>query len=347
MSSTLPELDLNYDRFLDKTSILYGETGTGKSFVMVAILAELKPHVDQIIVISPTDRQNHTYDKGIVPLPCIHYTISAQLLDDIWDRQEALASVYTKANNPKVLCALFGRIKNSHKACSIISDINSKLRTYEKEVREVDYNELSIRGKIEDMEKECKRLIIHIYKHYINENRRYLEELELCADELYSLRFLNLNPRMVIIFDDCTDLLRKFKTHRVMQKIFYQGRWALITALIACHTDKALDPELKKNAAVSMFTGEAAANAYFERPSNDLDKAAKTAARAAVRTAFTPLATYQKLAWVRTEKKFYRFTAIKHEDFKFGSPILWEYCRQIEAAAGTVSSDNKFIDSFL
>lgn len=344
---TLQEFDFDYKRFLDRTTILYGESGTGKSFVMVDVLHQLKTYVEQIIVISPTDRQNHTYDKGIVPLPCIHYSITPKLLDDIWERQNALAAVYTKANNVDILKKLFDRVSNSSYERGIIDSINRKRRDYEREINDETTDEGSAKGKIADMETECKKLIILIYKHCINKYKIPLSKLSLTKDEIFTLKYLNLNPRLVIIFDDCTDLLKKFRAHPVMQKLFYQGRWAFITALIACHTDKALDAELRKNAFVNIFTGEKSAISYFTRKSNDLDKEEMLRANTARKTAFTPMAKHQKLVYVRAEDKFYKFTATAREGLRFGSSVIWEYCRQIQAEAGSINTDNKFIGGFM
>lgn len=344
--TSLPELEFNYTKFLDKTTILYGESHTGKSFVIIDILHHLKPYVDQIIVISPTDPQNHTYDKGIVPLPCIHYTISAKLLDDIWSRQNALASVYTKANKIEILRDLFDRVNNSM-AKSVIENINNKKRTYEKEILQDNVDETTAKAKIDEMGRECERLIILIYKHFINTEREKLVKLPLNSDEKFTLKYLNLNPRIVVIFDDCTDQLKKFKSHPVMQKLFYQGRWAFITALFACHTDKALDPELKKNAFINIFTGEKSAHGYFERPSNDFNKEEKSRAAAACKAAFTPIARFQKLAWLREDNNFYRFTAEPHDNFRFGSSAIWEYCKRIQAEKGSINPGNKFIQEFM
>jgi hypothetical protein len=171
--------------------------------------------------------------------------------------------------------------------------------------------------------------------------------MNLNADEQFTLKFINFNPRLVLIFDDCTDLLKKAKSNSVIQKLFYQGRWSYITVIFACHTDKALDPELKKNAFVSIFTEASCAHAYFERKSNDLDRDAKDRARLAVKAAFTPMAKYQKLVYLRSEKKFYRYTATLRKPFRFGSPYIWKYCEQVEAAAGSLSAGNKFINDFM
>ena len=155
---SLPELELNYTHFLDRSTLLYGESGTGKSFIMVDILYQLKPYVDQIIVISPTDRQNHTYDKGIVPLPCIHYTISPTLLTDIWERQSALAAVYTKANNPEVLRALFDKCRDRSRADATIAKAHKRLREYTAELGD----DSTSKAKITQMDTECRKLITMI-----------------------------------------------------------------------------------------------------------------------------------------------------------------------------------------
>lgn len=346
MSVSLPEFDFNYTNFLDKCIVLYGETKTGKSFIMVDILYQLKPHAEQIIVICPTDPQNRTYSNGMVPLPCIHYTITTKLLDDIWKRQNALGSVYKRANKHEVLKSLFRRIPVSDEIKLMMEHINKKKKERKEEVLRQGLGESDTKKKINNMEEEYTKLLTLIYKSQINNNIAKLRKMNLSQDEAFSLKYLNLNPRLVLIFDDCTDLLKKFKSHPVIQRLFYQGRWAYITALFACHTDKALDPELKKNAFISIYTEESCAKAFFERKSNDWDKEAKMRAIQACKAAFTQLAPFQKLAWLREEKQFYRLTAQKHDDFRFGSQYIWEYCNQIQAEVGSVSADNEFIREF-
>jgi len=343
--STVTEINLSHKHCLDRCSVLYGESGTGKSFVIIELLYLLKPYVDQIIVISPTDRQNNTYSTGVVPMPCIHYTFSAKLLDDIWERQSALSSVYTRANRQHVIQSLFDKIPNTEYVKNIISHIRKKCATCEDEIRENKAADAD--AKIAEIKQECKNLIETTHKRYIADNKDILSRMKLSQDEQFSLKYIDLNPRMVIIFDDCTDLLKKYKSHSTMQKLFYQGRWAYITALLACHTDKALDPELKKNAYMSIFTAEKSAKSYFERPSNNFDKEEKQIALRSCKAAFSPTAKHQKLVWMRDGDRFHRFTASKHENFRFGSSAVWEYCDKIQADTNDFSSDNKFIQDFM
>lgn len=346
--ATVPDLDISHEKFIDKTSIIYGESGTGKSVIIVDILHSLRPFVEQIVVISPTDRQNHTYDKGIVPLPFIHYTITTKLLEDLWKRQEALAAVYTRSNNKKTLESLFNKIPVSSRAQAdeVIKEIQRKLRDSETEINKSASDDSAAKSKITEMKEECDKLIVKIYKHYITKSAPQLQRLRLTDDEHYSIKYHGMNPRLVVIFDDATDLIKKYKAHPVMQKIFYQGRHSMITALIACHTDKALDSELKKNAAVSIFTEFSCASSYFTRTAMSFDKETQSKAIAAAKIAFSPTNPHQKLAWVRHEKKYYKFCAERRNGFGFCSAIVREYAKLAAAESGKVSADNQFMGEF-
>lgn len=345
MTGSLEELDINYKHFLDKSVILFGESGSGKSTVIISILKELQPHCDQIIVVSPSDRTNKTYSSGIVPLPCIHYRINEKLLNDIWERQEALGTVYTKANNFDILKKLYERLNIEH-INKIILDVQRKRREYEDEIRSQYSDESTIAEKIDEISSDFKKLTVLIYKRYISENTSRLSRMNLSDEERYSLKYLNLNPRLVLIFDDCSAELKRFRSHKVIQELFYQGRWSFITTLIACHSDKNLDSELRKNAFVNFYTQEKCAHAYFHRKTNDFDVEDRKQADRNCKIAFSHTAKHQKLIWMRIENKFYRYTAKKYPNFQFGSPIINEFCKMIQNDGVCISSDNKFLDNF-
>lgn len=338
--------DFTWPRYLDKTTILYGETGTGKSFIITDILYKLKNYVDQIIVVSPTDRQNHTYDKGLVPLPCIHYQLTESLLDEIWNRQTALGQVYAQVNKEGVIKSLFD-IVAEQKEIDIIKISKNKLAQAKKEILDNSNNDPTSLANIKDMEKMHSHFIDIVMKRSIIKNRHILDSKNLSEDQKYTLKYLELNPRLVWIFDDCSAVLKKFKTHKVIQELFYQGRWAYITAIIACHTDKALDPELKKNAFNSVFTESSCAYGYYNRKSNDIDPEAKKRAIIACKNTFSPTNPFQKLIWSREDKKFYKSTAAMHDNFTFGNRHLWEYCNRIQVDNSTSNISNKYMDYFV
>lgn len=349
-TTQLDELQFSHSLFMDRTTVLYGESETGKSVIIRDILYHLKPFVDQAIVIAPSDRKNGAYSKQIIPKPCVHYVITEKLLNDIWERQEALGATYTRANQPHVLRGLFNRLCLSQVQAAIDS-IDRQRHESEKELRSsVNGDQLQaemIEKKIEDMRSDSDKLITLIYRRYIHANRAALGRMHgLSEDERFALKYLDLNPRLVLIFDDCTAQIKKFKSHPVMQEIFYQGRWAYITAIIACHTDKGLDTELRKNTFVTIFTVDSAARGYLRKQTADVSKEDLVRADSAIKIAFTPLRPYQKLAYVRREKKWYRFTAVKRTGFKFCADIIRNYCDAIQADGMSFSTSNRFIGMF-
>lgn len=337
----LPDLDFNYKQFMNKTTVIYGESGTGKSFIITDILKLLSDHIDQIIVFSPTDRQNNTYSRGLVPLPCIHYDITAELMCNIWERQEALTNVYSMASDIRVLERLFNRIPAIEHVKDLLRSMENKLSTYREDLELAGETDVDI--KYAEMKAECDRMILSTYKKYIAENMSYLCNEALANDEKCAIKYLNLNPRIVLIFDDCTDLLKKFNKNIHMQKLFFQGRHVNITTIIACHTDVALPPDLKKNAFVSIYTTPGCAQGYFQRNSSNIDKEGKAKSLYACKSAFS--VKHQKLVFIRETNGFYKFIAQHNDGFKFGSKYIWEFCKNIENEKKY--DNNRYMSSFL
>lgn len=204
-----------------------------------------------------------------------------------------------------------------------------------------------MRASCESIDKLFVEFKKRAYKKCIERNKAALTAMKLDENEEQSLRYHDMNPRMVLIFDDCTDLIQKYRKDPTVQKIFYQGRHVFITALMALHTDKSVDAELKKSATLEIFTEPRTARSYITRASTGFDKDDKIIANAAVDEAFgDPALKFQKLLWDRLDLKWRKFTAVKREGFRFGSDILWEFADAISTAQGQISHDNKFIDQF-
>lgn len=349
--NSLPEFEMSHDVFIDKTTMVFGESGTGKSFIIGDILYNLHKHIDQIVVFSPTDRQNHTYDRGLVPPPLIHYEVDVNVLEEIWERQTALASIYSRANDPKVINSLFIKCA-SEKELTMLQNARASFDKYKEKI--INENPEIANEKLKDMEKDYEKFKTLTCKKCIEKNSNILKNKKLNEKESFTLKYVNFNPRIVIIFDDCTEMLNKIKNSKVVQRIFYQGRWAFITAIFAAHTDKAFSPEVKKNSYVNIFTSKKSAASYFNRGSNDFDKNEKQTSNRATNIAFTQLAKYQKLIWIRDglssngrqNGPFYKYTAQKHDNFRFGSDAIWNYANLAKAKDNYIGASNKYLAGF-
>ena len=64
------ELEKQYDYFLNKTTILFGATNSGKTTILLEMLYLLKDKIPSIFVFCPTSDSNKSFE-GIVPDPFI------------------------------------------------------------------------------------------------------------------------------------------------------------------------------------------------------------------------------------------------------------------------------------
>jgi hypothetical protein len=338
----LDDLKLNYKMLLDGSIIIFGESDTGKSTIIKDMSFLLKPHIDQILIISSSDKKNKSYSAYMAPKPCIHAKITGKLLDEMWQRQEALGNIYVRANNPEVLRRLFNRVATSH-AQEIVASIERRRAECVANLEDCEIGDIS--AKVKEVNSDAEEFTNKIYKHFIGNNLDAFKGVNLSKDERLTLQYLNLNPRLLLIFDDCTTDLEKFKKHPVIQELFYQGRWSYITLIIGAHTDKSLPPELKNNAFVKIFTQDIAARSYYLRQSTALDKDKRNEYVAAINEAFTPAKKFQKLAYVRKTGKLYKYTAEIRPKFRFGAPIIWKFCDYISSDDDTIVN-NKYMSKF-
>lgn len=69
----------NFKDLVGFTSLFIGQSLSGKSFLMKDILFHLKEYIPNIIVISPTERQNKGF-SDIVPNECIIKDVTREKL---------------------------------------------------------------------------------------------------------------------------------------------------------------------------------------------------------------------------------------------------------------------------
>jgi len=345
MQTALDEIAIDYKIFMDKTTIIYGASGTGKSAIVVDILSHLKPHIDQIVVICPTDPTNKTYSNGIVQTPLIHYNLTEKLLKSIWERQEMLAAVYARSNNISILEGLFNKLNLTYIKKSIDKSHSVKSSCIE-EINAQISDPIVRTKKIQEVEEKFKEFNLLIYKNYISKHVDTLNKMNLSTDEKFTLKYLNFNPRMVLIFDDCSADFKKIKTPEgksILGKMFFQNRWAFLSIIIAIHDDKLLDSELRKNAFCSIFTSPRATSAYFKRDTNAFPPEVYKQINVWNPTIFQG---FQKLVYIRPTDTFHKFTAKVHPNFQFGADVINEYCEKVKSEGLGMNKSNSFYSYF-
>jgi hypothetical protein len=70
----IPELVFHASLFLDKTTVIYGASKSGKTTQTKNIMSVVNGLCDEIIVVAPTEPSNRSYE-GYVDEPLVHYRL--------------------------------------------------------------------------------------------------------------------------------------------------------------------------------------------------------------------------------------------------------------------------------
>lgn len=370
----IPRLRLTPGHLLEKTITLYGPSKTGKSVFVKHIMQQVNGFIDQILVVSPTEPSNRSYE-GFVDPPFIHYRLfladpanpkkddgvkgALRFLEAVWQRQEMMAAIYTRANNAEVLAGLFARLPREVRAPGVayIESINRKRRTVIDHVarqahtggsaEEQQEAEARAEEKIKSVNEKFKKMLVLLYKKYIIPEIDTLWGLaDLTDDEKYSLQYMSFNPRILLIFDDCAAQLKPFFAKEIFRKLFYQNRHSYITVVICCQDDTDLPANLRKSTFISIFTEPIVCMSNFTRTSNQFPKTTKAFINEIVHDVFRG---HRKLAYIReddTHQQIYHVTCPFPKKFRFGSKAVHDLSDEVGFAGATMDKENPFYDRF-
>lgn len=340
----VPEFTVNPSKFMDKTIVLYGKSNSGKTTLVKFILHTLKDKVPIAFVVSPTEPSNKAYED-FIDRTMIHYDLVIDnkhedqcFLYCLWSWQSLRAGIYNKVKRLDILKTLYGRYPDSA-TDTMLSKVKQKKESLVRSAHP---------SKKTDIEGQCDELTLQIYRNYINKNKSRLNAIkdQLTEDEKYSLKYINLNPRIVIIFDDCSAELKPYFNRPMFRKLFYQSRHSYITPIFTMQDDSDLSPNLRKNVAINIFTQGIVAASNFTRASNKFSKDVINYANSIIADVFVG---HRKLIYVENDSNkqhFYWFTAKQVAPFKFGSSTLNELCRLVKSEGGALDSTNPYMSKF-
>lgn len=340
-------LDKSYKNFLGRTTLLYGRTKSGKSVLIEEMMYLLKDHIPTVFVISPTNAANGTYtDK--VPPQCIKKELNAEWLEALLNRQKHISEMCRNADKLENLKSLFdigstsrekimesSAIKQAHDSVIYINESRMEFNIKKKQKAQI----------LADRDSLLKKL----YKMSVRSNKVALEKNKNLNGVLKAaLSFLDTNPNVLLIFDDCASTFKKlYKKTTAIKEIFYEGRWYNFTTMISAQDDKEIDSELRKNALISIFTTAQAATANFERASNGYPKNEKARAKLCTEAVFkqddNDTKHFQKLVYMQTEMDPFKYTiADMYDEFRMGGDSIWELSNRAKESKGVITNNPLF-----
>jgi hypothetical protein len=338
--------------YLNKTTIIYGRTNSGKTTIIDEVMFLLKPHIPLIFVVAPTNASNNAYTDKIPP-QCIFKELDVNWLEKLLTRQKNSAGAYINANKLPTLKALFDMVSDSSSRSielSIIKKAANALIYLDECV--MDFSSKKLQKSQILVERDV--ILKKIYKTSIRYNKVNLEnDKALTKSQKAALAFLDFNPNIVLILDDCASKFKMMaKKSTAIKEIFYEGRHYFITLIISAQDDKEIDSELRKNTTVSMFTTAQSATSNFERTSNGYPKHEKLMAKLCTDTIFkqdsNDLTHFRKFVYIQNESNPFCYTiADLYDDFTMGSSPLWDFSNRIGKKSDTVDKNNKLVDFYL
>jgi hypothetical protein len=325
------EKDVKY--YLNQNMILFGASDSGKTTVLLEILHMLKKHIPLIFVFSLTAKENESF-KGIVPDHVVRTDIDINALNSIWKRQKNATRTYNKANNINALQSLFRRVSNNQLIAVESMIIKHADRAIAQKNDDGTANRNEKKKAVKELQKMRDEHLTKLYKNIIKSNKKKLKKLKLNSAEAYVMKYLNFNPRCLLIFDDCGAILPKIQNEEVIKKLMFQGRHSHIQGIFTLQDDKSMAHHIKNQSKVSIFTTSQCALAYFSRKGAYFTSEIKKKSDKIITRVFASdghKKHHRKLVYLRNDPDPFRYTvADLYEDFKFGSPALWKMSEKLK-----------------
>ena len=268
----VPFLPKDSSLYFGKSTTIFGASSTGKSTIALEILRLLKDRIPMVSIFSPTESENKTY-TGTVPAGCIYPTVELSKLEAIYHRQKGATKVFNMVNNKVQLRKLFLKVSNVSSRETEVKVTQSAKDIIRRKEADDSIDFIQKNADIKQINKSLDEYLVTLYKHVIRENKRRLKKLNITDQEMYILKYLDFNPEILIIFDDCASMFTlKMQKSKIIQDMFFLGRHLHMTTMFLLHDDKQLESSLRKNSFVNIFTTPQCAHAYFDRSSNNFSK---------------------------------------------------------------------------
>ena len=332
-------LNKTYENFLDKSTLIYGSSGSGKTTIIEEILYFCKPYIPVFIVIAPRT-SDKAYRKKL-PARCIKEDLTKRTLELIWKRQFNLTQVYQIANDPINLESLFKKAPDRESTIMIQAIIHRANNKIDEINRNSALNYAQKKSQIISVEESRNKRIKKIYKESIMKYKTTLERQSLTDKEKITLYNIDINPRLMLIIDDCSEKfkgwMKMFKGKgdmNIFECIFYRGRHNFISILMSSHDDKIIDTEIRKNARVTIYCNSQSLVASINKPQSGFTPQEKKQAMEMAGKIFGNedygIKTHQKFCYIREDNYPFRYTiANLYPEFTLGSDSLHELIRKM------------------
>jgi hypothetical protein len=345
--------------FLNKSIVLYGLSGTGKTSIILDILYVLRNHISYPFIISKSQASAKRNFEKCIPRGCIKCNLTKEWLEQFIIRQTDRASIYDTVNKLENLKRVFDMIDNSTATImetQIINDAECHIQRIELD------SSLSYAKKtnlVKGVKKARNDALAILYKKFIRAFRVELEAVDrdMSRECRLVVKYLDFMPHALLVFDDCAFMIKQWvKESHSMKDLFYQGRNYYTTILLGTQADKELDPEIRKSAYISIFTTVQDVISAFGKASNSFPDHDRKRAMQCANAVFMPdgvMSTdnFQKMVYVRHDAHNpFRYTIAdlrEEEEYRIGADCVWELDEILYPRDDDKKSDMRIFDKYM
>ncbi len=347
----VPRVDDSKNYFKGVLTILYGPSGSGKSSLVQHILNTLRDSIPLIIVCCPTASLNGDYN-GIVPEQCIYDEVNKPLMQRLFQRQTNVMAMYDLVRNVDQIKSIYALIADNDSRAKIqkLTDIYRKGSSEIKNSCKED----EIDSMLEELKTKYNKKRVKIMRGCINAHIDRLNSLPLTEMQRSILTNFNINPRIMLLFDDVMHNVSEWSKWEETKKLFFQARHFGVACCLTAQSITLIPPQLRSNAHVSIFTTQTIANEFVSKatsgiPNDQRKMISKIAAAVFAPSEDRSRPNYKKLVIfgqiVPTEPKIqYIIGSIKKK--RFGSAALWHICEEVKRDSSTAVNSTSFSKMF-
>lgn len=346
----IPRVDDSMKYFLNRLTILYGTSGTGKSSLIKHILNTLRDVVPIGFVCCPTNATNGDYDR-IIPTECVYDDLTADLMKRIFTRQSNILAMYDmvrKIENLKPLYKLIADVQSTEK----IKKLDLLLRKSVAKV-EAEYDADDIPSTVEDLQERHRKKVVRIMRSCIQEKLSIFSKHNLNDTQKLIISNLNINPNILLIVDDCAASIKEWRDLTETKQLFFQGRHFKVTTILTMQNESIIPVPLRTNAHISIFASEKITNTYFLKASSGVSPEERKRISKIASIIFAPSSdnrpNYKKLvvfgSVINTEDKI-QYIISDNKKKRFGSNAVWEMCDKVKRELPCAITGNSFTKMF-
>lgn len=250
--------------FLNQFVNVFGRSKSGKTKLVRTILEDLQRIFSTTWAINPTDPVQKVY-SGMMPGGAVFKSTEHKslltFLTNLWNRQEIISAVFTKIDSPEFLGKFYAMAatEKTNRALLRIQALEQKIKsTFDAKIAKVGESDPDKKGELEDQRKsildEMQQFKHKIMRKAILNARPAILQQSITDEERKCLMKIDLNPYTLLIFDDCSEKLKKLQESEIYNMMITKCRWNYMTIFMITHDIRFIVPLGRRSAHKTIYT---------------------------------------------------------------------------------------------